>query len=315
MLGLRRRPNDDDLLSAAAALVPSVDYPTLTRERLAIISQRFGCDFATALFYDRLRRHPANATFIAEVDAFRRAPDEPPPPGSTILIAPAAFYSELPRFGGDGDLIREVATRLGWRCELLPTESRGSVRRNAALVRDALERVTDGPALVVSLSKGAADVRLALESFDRTPASLRGWVQICGLVRGSPVIDAILDNPFRRTFLRAYLSYLHADLSVCSELTWRDNALLGGPIRVPEGLDVVSVVGFPRSTHLRGNVRRRYKELRRFGPNDGSTLLRDAIVEPGNVYPVWGADHYFRVPDVPEIVAALLRFFAARWRA
>jgi hypothetical protein len=33
------------------------------------------------------------------------------------------------------------------------------------------------------------------------------------------------------------------------------------------------------------------------------------------VYPVWGADHYFRVPDVPEIVAALLRFFAARWRA
>jgi hypothetical protein len=272
-----------------------------------------GCDFATALLYDRIRREPPIAEFIAAIDALRR--DEGPVPSlrGKVLVAPAAFHRELPQFGGDGRAITEIARRFGLTCELLPSESAGSVTRNAELIREALDVETDEPFVLVSLSKGAADLRLALESAPRALAHARAWVQIGGLVRGSPIVDAILASPVRRSLLRAYLAYLRADLSVCSQLVWRENPLLSGRVSVPNGLEVINVVGFPLACHLSGNTKRRYLEMRRFGPNDGSTLLVDAIVESGVVYPVWGADHYFRIPGVANLLVALFRYLATRW--
>ena len=76
------------------------------------------------------------------------------------------------------------------------------------------------------------------------------------------------------------------------------------------GLLVINVVGFPLTFHLNGTTRARHKQLAACGPNDGSTLLRDAIVEPGLVYPVWGADHYFRVPQASRLLYQLFPYLA-----
>jgi hypothetical protein len=46
--------------------------------------------------------------------------------------------------------------------------------------------------------------------------------------------------------------------------------------------------------------------MSRLGPNDGLTLLRDAILEPGTIYPVWGADHYFRLPAIATLLRRLV---------
>jgi hypothetical protein len=47
-----------------------------------------------------------------------------------------------------------------------------------------------------------------------------------------------------------------------------------------------------------------HRRIAPLGPNDGTVLLTDILRWPGEVYPVWGADHYFR----PEGTArALLR--------
>ncbi|HEX8967652.1 MAG TPA: hypothetical protein VF937_07225, partial [Chloroflexota bacterium] len=79
----------------------------------------------------------------------------------------------------------------------------------------------------------------------------------------------------------------------------------------PPGLLVISVVGFPLRAHLAGTPRRRHAELARLGgPNDGATLLRDAMLEPGLVYPVWGADHYFRVPFASEVMYRIFTYLA-----
>jgi hypothetical protein len=55
-------------------------------------------------------------------------------------------------------------------------------------------------------------------------------------------------------------------------------------------------------------VRRRHQKLAYLGPNDGSTLLRDAIVETGLIYPVWGADHYFQIPEASQILYRLFLY-------
>jgi hypothetical protein len=43
----------------------------------------------------------------------------------------------------------------------------------------------------------------------------------------------------------------------------------------------------------------------------GNTLLADAIVDGGVIYPVWGADHYFRTPDAPELIRRILLHLGA----
>ena len=88
----------------------------------------------------------------------------------------------------------------------------------------------------------------------------------------------------------------------------------GSPPRggAPEGLLVVSVVGTPLVSHLSGTTAARHARLAPEGPNDGSTLLRDAVVEPGLVYPVWGADHYLRVPGSAALLYRLFRWLHAR---
>jgi hypothetical protein len=300
---------DATLVRCASEAAGALSYRDLTRDRLARIARNCGCDFATAMLYDRVRRHPEFAPFIDAVDARRAAPSASARGVGKVLVAPAAFFRELPKFGGDGAVVREAAERRGFAAEMLPTMSSGSVTENAAIIADRLSRESE-PVIVVSISKGAADVRVALDALGERAHTVRAWVQICGIVHGSPIVDAILASRVRRTALAAYLKFLRADLSVCRELTWSENALLGARAVAPAGVEVVNVVGFPLAHHMRGNARRRHTQLQRFGPNDGSTLLVDAIVEPGVVYPVWGADHYFRVPEAPELLDALFGYFA-----
>src|SRR4029079_8255439 len=84
-------------------------------------------------------------------------------------------------------------------------------------------------------------------------------------------------------------------------------------LALPASLRAVHVVGFPLRRHLRnGLVRRCHARLESFGPNDGSILLADAPGWPGQLCPVWGADHYLR-PQMDErpLLAALLSELAA----
>ena len=53
-----------------------------------------------------------------------------------------------------------------------------------------------------------------------------------------------------------------------------------------------------------------------FRSNDGTTALSDVCRWPGNVYPVWGADHYFRPENVASgLIMALFHYlsFASFW--
>jgi hypothetical protein len=73
---------------------------------------------------------------------------------------------------------------------------------------------------------------------------------------------------------------------------------------------VIHVVGFPLTRHLsdalavRGSAR-----TAAWGPTDGGAfLLGDVSRLPGQIYPVWGCDHYLRPRwDVGRLIRALLR--------
>ena len=75
-------------------------------------------------------------------------------------------------------------------------------------------------------------------------------------------------------------------------------------IRLPRHILVVQYVGAPLSGDISDDVRGRYTYLRKYGPNDGLTLLADqigaariTIIEPG-------VDHFYRDPerDQPQVI-------------
>ena len=299
------------LLHEAAEAYPGLTYAGLSPERLVRITAERGVDVATAVLYDRLRRSPEHGPFIARVEALSPQPQALPRLRGSVLVAPAAFFQEFPGSGGDGLLVRDVAGAFGLRTDVLPVSSTGTVTQNAALIREALASEPDGSVLLVSLSKGGADVRLALEGAPALAAKLRAWISICGLLRGSPVANELLGQPlWRRLATRLSLAALGGGYGALAELRYGPGTLLGRPFRVPPALPAISVVGFPLSSHLSPTVRQRHQRLAALGPNDGSTPLLDAILPGSLVYPVWSADHYFRVPQGARLLYQLFAYLA-----
>ena len=199
--------DDAGVLADAASFSEHTTLASLSANTLRDISCRHGVDFATALLYDRVRRSPQHATFIAQIAEqielsrarSARTPD------ATIAVIPAAFYKEKPHSGADGRVVREAAAQLGLGCELIPLQSTGTLAENAAILLDWLAAHHDKSVILVSLCKGGADVKFALNSPEAGArlANAAAWVNICGTLNGSPVARWLLAT--RPRFFAAWL--------------------------------------------------------------------------------------------------------------
>lgn len=285
---------------------PAARYAALAAER--------GIDAATLRLHEDVLADPINQAFLRTLEQEHEPiPASEAPP--TLLIAPAAFYREYPRFGGDGRAVTRIARQLGLKSAILPSRSTGSVSENARKIADALAPLSERSCLLVSLSKGGADLRLALERNPALAKKAQLWLQIGGLVRGTPSVNELTRGAWwKRGLLRGYLALTAAAPELISEMTRGPGTLLAAPMQVPEGLPIVNVVGFPLARELRGRVRDRHARFASLGPNDGMGVLADAIIDPRPVVPIRGADHYFRTPAVVPVVAAILRWWLARGR-
>jgi hypothetical protein len=86
-----------------------------------------------------------------------------------------------------------------------------------------------------------------------------------------------------------------------------DQAHWRRPLVLPDGLRVINIVACPLRWHLGRAVASEHALLAPLGPNDGVTLCAQAEL-PGETFPLWGADHYFRAPQVVPLLERLLRY-------
>jgi hypothetical protein len=77
---------------------------------------------------------------------------------------------------------------------------------------------------------------------------------------------------------------------------------------------VINLIGVPLHAHVQQrSLFKRYGWMQALGPNDGMALLPDLLVEPGDTYPLWGADHYFRTPQVSPLFYRVFRTVRLHW--
>ena len=273
------------------------------------MSQTDAIDAATCALYEQVRVSPRHAALIRRVESSQEATIEAPAP--LVVVMPGAFHAQYPHTGADGKRVLELARELGWPAEVVPAPSLGSMAENAAILAEFLTSRSGKPIVLVSLSKGGSDVRAALQSAESANhmRDVRTWVNISGIVTGTPLVKWLQDRPLRCWGAKMLLWCRRQRWACIEELRHGPDAPLGRTLTLPAGMRAIHVAGFPSAADLSNDwARRGHARLAPLGPNDGGgILLRDLLALPGEIYPVRGADHYLNPRwDVRPVLRRIL---------
>jgi hypothetical protein len=326
---LARRPPDPRLAAMAPTLLGSArahgrgtlneDLDRLPDQaRLRELGLEVSMDFAALAFARAIGADERSRTLQAAFEGFvldgtARSEESLRRPGAfpySVLFAPAWLYRSHPENGGDFARQRRLLDRLGIVNRLVASVEGASVEDNAETIAAAVrEAAGEGRGLIlVSTSKSGPEVALALSRL-MTPAEAAGvvgWLNVGGVLRGTPLADAALRPP-ASWLTRAFFWLRGHDLvGLVSMSTGPSRERLQGA-RLPDSIAVVNLVAVPLSGSVGLKLRWSYEILREDGPNDGAVLLADAIWPGGVNLVALGADHFFASLQEDAYGLALMR--------
>jgi hypothetical protein len=299
-------PADLPLLVRAREIYAQELGNQISRSELRELNLRLGTDMATAVLYVHFE---SKLRASAEPSTARAADQRP----LMVAIAPGAFYKEHPEVGADGRELLELSTGQPWKCELIPSESIGTLNVNARIINDFLEQAVCGHRVIlVSLSKGTTDAAVSQSLRPGLFDALTAWVSVSGVSHGTMMADWLLDKWYLRPVLQLMLWRHRTDKQPICDLRYRPEqtpAWLCGNVSIPQ----IHVAPFPLQKHLScRRARLWHRRFRRQGPNDSVVMLEDLLRLPGAVIPVWGVDHYLQgdwnvSKSVSQLIALLDR--------
>lgn len=302
------RPEYDERINKALGVW---NRAPLDRNTLKEMSEQFSPDFATLYFVSRIFQEPVNrwaqGAFRSHVATLRIRGEEEMSrvakrfQSYLIAFVPGYGYKEDPATGADFGRQRRIMGRAGFRTVLLETEEVGTVDDNASILATEIARLGEryNNIILVSTSKGGPEVALAIGQL-MTPDQLgavKAWISIGGLLRGSPEADQALTWP-TSWLARIVFFFQGVPIETVKSLHTEKRRRVFAQLDFPQQILLLQYVGVPLSGQIAEGVQGRYKGLRKFGPNDGLTLLADELIEGGIVITDIGLDHFYADPEI-----------------
>lgn len=288
----------------------AITHGNQPRAQFTAVARRQSTDLATLMLWQSLLREPKNrqarTVYLEELARLKttaqRAPTSfvAPASGHLIVFVPGWFYRSQPENGADFAAARRVLAGAGLRTVLLEVEENGTIERNGARIAAQLVTLsrTERNMILVSASKAAPEVAIALSGLRNTAASrsVTAWVNIGGVLRGSPLADRALTWP-ACWFVKLFV-IRGGTFAGIKSMTTRRSAERADRLRLPPDILVMNYVGIPLSGQVTERARLGYALLRDDGPNDGLTNVIDATHPAGITLPELGLDHFFSDPDM-----------------
>ena len=309
--GPSAQPEPQGSREAVRLAIAKEDMSAL-RSALAALARATSVDAAADAFVQVIEAMPRNREFRARFEAALAHPETPAPERWEgywlFVLVPGWLYVTDPETGADLSRVQSVLNSLGLASRRVPLEENGTIEANAQLLADYVEQLeVEGRCLIlVSTSKGGPETHLALRRLQRAGHAndVAAWVNIGGLLNGTAVAD------YWSTWPRSWLAAVgfalrgHGTASIESMRTDAGRIRFAS-VSLPPHLLVVNYLGVPMAADVHSGVRDRYQLLSKDGPNDGLTLLADAIVPQGVTLVGRGLDHFLADPNQDRIVAAM----------
>jgi hypothetical protein len=277
------------------------------------ISARTSPDFATLFFIKRSLSDSRNArlqkAYRQEVSRINAAA------GRTVravaarnqlrqyelIFIPGFHYLSDQSSGADFYNQRQLFARLGLHFELAATLEDGTIEENAAIVADLVRAKSKSKArlILISASKGGPETALALGKIlePGETESVKAWLSVGGLIEGTFLADHVSGWP-KSWLARIILRYSGIDPRSLPGMTTTASRERMKQITLPSHIFLLEFIGAPLSGDIANDVRHRYIELRKYGPNDGLTLLADELVPYGVTIIEPGLDHFYQDPEI-----------------
>jgi hypothetical protein len=306
------RGETPDAPDAVGAALARADTAAL-RDTLAALSRAASVDAAAQAFAESVDALPRNRDFRARLEAAGAEASDGPHAAAArylFLLVPGWRYRVNAHTGADLSRPRAVLERLGFATELVPLDENGTIEANASALADAIARQEAGgrALILVSTSKGGPETHLALDRARRSghAAAVAAWVNIGGLLNGSAIADYWAAWP-RRWLAALAFAFQGFDIASIDSMTTETSRARFAAAALPAHVLVVNYVAVPMSWEVTSLSQGGYMTLVEHGPNDGLTLLADAIVPEGMTVLARGLDHFYATPDLDDRIAAMAR--------
>ena len=137
--------------------------------------------------------------------------------------------------------------------------------------------------ILASVSKGSADVKMAIQQCGREPYFRRviGWYNIGGINRGTILINEIENDWYYRTEARTYFCLNGYNWEGFRSMRFAEEAPLNFNLELPEHVLLINIIGVPTDLSVTERARPYWEHLAQIGPNDGLSLLTDVYMPGG----------------------------------
>ena len=286
-----------------------------SREELKAVAAAFSVDFAALFFADRLLNDACNRALDQRFVRYLESGAEVDPAVSAayqILFVPGWDYvSNGGLTGSDFAKPRELATRSGFENQLVALPPTGSVEAGASVLAAEIARHsrTGKKILIVGTSSAGPAIHLALAELldERVLRSVKAWLNLGGILHGTPLVDYFEAQP-QRVLLDFYAWVKGWDREAIPSMGTALGRKRFSRLHLHPDIVVINYVGVPLSGQLSRFSGAGYRMLRPDGPNDGVALLADAIAPDSLSVVALGSDHYFAEdPAIDRKTVAMMR--------
>ncbi len=296
---LGQGPRDDTLHKRIDAIHSVLGDRVPDAGELAEWSRAFSVDFGALLFARQVLAQEQNrelqAAFLRNVRHVSDGTARFPSRAYLVVFVPGYDYvTNGAATGADLAAPRRLVADAGFDTVFVALDPLGTVEENAAMVAAVVRAHPRRRMILVGPSSAGPAIHLAVGGL-LSPAEARpvaAWVNLGGILRGSPILDWLQEGPQSLLFRFAIWAKGWRAESFRS-MTRKVGLARIETLRVPEHTRTINYIGLSLSGDISDFARDKYSLMRSDGPNDGLALLPDMIAPDSVTIIAPDSDHFF----------------------